>query len=86
MLNILNRRRAKKRRRANKLEVFLLLVIIALVSVNIKIFADLYIVFTDTHHDEPIVREPIGFVKCPKNKKSEGLYCPIYPKETPRCQ
>jgi hypothetical protein len=26
-------------------------------------------------------KEPIGFHKCPKNKKREELYCPIYPQE-----
>jgi len=40
--------------------------------------SDIYIAIT-TEDDRPIVQDPIGFYKCPKNKKREELYCPIYP-------
>ena len=57
--------------------IFILFLIVAVIG--LKILADFYILFTDKNYDEPIVQDPIGFYKCPKNKKSEGLYCPIYP-------
>jgi hypothetical protein len=41
---------------------------------------DIYLVISQ----EPtnlVAEDPIGFYKCPKNKKKEEIYCPIYPKE-----
>lgn len=43
-----------------------------------KIMSDLYLEISK-EEDKLIVQDPIGFYKCPKNKKKEELYCPIYP-------
>lgn len=40
--------------------------------------SNIYFVLTDEKTTQ-ITQEPIGFHKCPKNKKKEELYCPIYP-------
>lgn len=60
-------------------EYAMLIIILIMMACTTKILADFYIFFTNPDDEKPLVQDPIGFVKCPKNKKSEGLYCPIYP-------
>jgi hypothetical protein len=75
------KKKNRKNNRESRAEFLLLLICIALISVNIKILCDIYTVLTDKNDDFIMPPEPIGFYKCPKNKKNEGLYCPIYLKE-----
>ena len=81
MHHLSKKRRGRKPKSSNRIEIFLLIVAIVLISVNIKILCDIYKEITSPTEDLPRVIEPIGFHKCPKNRRDEGLYCPIYPKE-----
>jgi hypothetical protein len=81
MQKLLNKNRGRPKKKESRAEFVLLIILIAFSSVNIKILCDIYRVLTDTNDDFPAPIEPIGFYKCPKNKKSEGLYCPIFPQE-----
>ena len=74
-------KKGRPRKKASRFEAVLLLICIAICAVNTKILCDLYLALTDKNDDFIMPPEPIGFYKCPKNKKNESLYCPIYPKE-----
>jgi hypothetical protein len=75
------KKKGRPRKKESRAEFILLVVIIALLSVNIKILCDIYWVLTDKDDDFIMPPEPIGFYKCPKNKRNENLYCPIYQQE-----
>ena len=62
----------------DRLTQILLILLIVMLAILAKIMTDIYLAITN-EEDKLVVEEPIGFYKCPKNKKREEIYCPIYP-------